>query len=212
MAEDARFVGRGRQPGRQAQGRRCVYLETWHADIEDFLELRDNTGDEARRTHNLNLANWIPDLFMKRVEADGTWSLFDPKIVPHFPDLYGEEFEQAYVQAESRGSTSGRVQARDLYAQMMRTMAQTGNGWMTFKDAANRRKSNQTGEGPRTVVHLSNLCTEIIEVTSEDETAVCNLGSINPRPLRRHRRRHGRRSISKARAQRAASPSASSTA
>ena len=163
--------------GGKRKGACCVYLETWHADIDDFLELRDNTGDEARRTHNLNLANWIPDLFMKRVQADGVWSLFDPKVVPHFPDLYGEEFEAAYIKAEEEGLFMRQVNARDLYAKMMRTMAQTGNGWMTFKDASNR-KSNQTAK-PENVVHLSNLCTEIIEVTSENETAVCNLGSIN---------------------------------
>ena len=163
--------------GGKRKGACCVYLETWHADIEDFLELRDNTGDEARRTHNLNIANWIPDLFMRRVEKDEMWSLFDPKIVPHFPDVYGEEFERAYTEAEAAGLFVRQIKARDLYAKMMRTMAQTGNGWMTFKDAANR-KSNQTAR-PENVVHLSNLCTEIIEVTSENETAVCNLGSIN---------------------------------
>ena len=163
--------------GGKRKGACCVYLETWHADIDDFLELRDNTGDDARRTHNLNLANWIPDLFMKRVQADGQWSLFDPKVVPHFPDLYGEEFEAAYIRAEEEGLFMRQVSARDLYAKMMRAMAQTGNGWMTFKDASNR-KSNQTGR-PENVVHLSNLCTEIIEVTNEKETAVCNLGSIN---------------------------------
>jgi len=163
--------------GGKRKGAACVYLETWHADIEDFLELRDNTGDDARRTHNLNLANWIPDLFMRRVEADELWSLFDPKIVPHFPDLYGEEFEAAYSRAEAEGLFVRQIKARDLYAKMMRTMAQTGNGWMTFKDASNR-KSNQTAK-PGNVVHLSNLCTEIIEVTSNEETAVCNLGSIN---------------------------------
>ena len=163
--------------GGKRKGACCVYLETWHADIEDFLELRDNTGDDARRTHNLNIANWIPDIFMRRVEADGPWSLFDPKIVPHFPDLYGDQFEEAYIEAEEAGKYTKQVKARDLYAKMMRTMAQTGNGWMTFKDAANR-KSNQTAR-PENVVHLSNLCTEIIEVTSDKETAVCNLGSIN---------------------------------
>src|SRR4029078_5983250 len=155
----------------------CVYLESWHADIEDFLELRDNTGDAARRTYNLNIANWISDLFMKRVQDDGMWSLFDPKAVPHFPDLYGEEFETAYIAAEESGQYMKQVKARDLYARMMRTLAQTGNGWMTFKDASNR-KSNQTAK-PENVVHLSNLCTEIIEVTSTGETAVCNLGSLN---------------------------------
>lgn len=163
--------------GGKRKGACCVYLETWHADIEDFLELRENTGDEARRTHNLNIANWVSDLFMKRVQADEMWSLFDPKAVPHFPDLYGEEFENAYTEAEAAGQYMRQVKARDLYARMMRCIAQTGNGWMTFKDASNR-KSNQTGK-PENVVHLSNLCTEIIEVTSEGETAVCNLGSIN---------------------------------
>lgn len=163
--------------GGKRKGAACVYLETWHADIEEFLELRENTGDEARRTHNLNIANWIPDLFMKRVQADELWSLFDPKEVPQFPDLYGEEFERAYAEAEAEGKFFRQVKARDLYAKMMRTMAQTGNGWMTFKDASNR-KSNQTAL-PQNVVHLSNLCTEIIEVTNDGETAVCNLGSIN---------------------------------
>ena len=163
--------------GGKRKGACCVYLETWHADIDDFLELRDNTGDDASRTHNLNLANWRPDLFMKRVQADGGWSLFDPKVVPHFPDLYGDEFEAAYIKAEEEGLFMRQLNARDLYAKMMRTMAQTGNGWMTFKDASNR-KSNQTAR-PENVVHLSNLCTEIIEVTSDSETAVCNLGSIN---------------------------------
>ncbi|MFQ3640255.1 MAG: ribonucleoside-diphosphate reductase subunit alpha, partial [Chloracidobacterium sp.] len=163
--------------GGKRKGACCVYLEPWHADIEDFLELRDNTGDEARRTYNLNLANWIPDLFMRRVEEDGPWSLFDPKVVPHFPDLYGAEFEQAYVAAEEAKLYTRQVRARDLYQRMMRTLAQTGNGWMTFKDASNR-KCNQTAQ-PGRAVHLSNLCTEIIEVTSAAETAVCNLGSLN---------------------------------
>jgi len=163
--------------GGRRKGACCVYLETWHADIEDFLELRDNTGDEARRTHNLNLANWVPDLFMQRVEADALWSLFDPKSVPHFTDLYGRAFEQAYLEAEEKQLFMRQVKARELYSRMMRTLAQTGNGWMTFKDASNE-KCNQTGFEGRTV-HLSNLCTEIIEVTNSDETAVCNLGSIN---------------------------------
>ena len=163
--------------GGRRKGACCVYLETWHADILDFIELRDNTGDEARRTHNLNLANWIPDVFMKRVELGGHWSLFDPKKVPHFPDLYGEAFEQAYEEAEDKKLYEAQVPARDLYQKMMRALAQTGNGWMTFKDACNL-KCNQTGE-PGIVVHSSNLCTEIVEVTSQGETAVCNLGSIN---------------------------------
>jgi ribonucleoside-diphosphate reductase alpha chain len=163
--------------GGKRKGACCVYLESWHADIEDFLELRENTGDEARRTHNLNLANWISDLFMKRVQADEVWSLFDPKAVPHFCDLYGEEFERAYIEAEDQQLYMRQIKARDLYSRMMRSLAQTGNGWMTFKDASNQ-KSNQTGRREN-VIHLSNLCTEILEVTSDEETAVCNLGSIN---------------------------------
>ena len=163
--------------GGKRKGAACVYLEPWHADVEEFLELRDNTGDEARRTHNLNLANWIPDLFMRRVEADGEWSLFDPKAVPQFTDLFGKAFDVAYEQAEASGRAVKTVRARDLYGKMMRTLAQTGNGWMTFKDKCNRA-SNQTAR-PGNVIHLSNLCTEILEVTSGDETAVCNLGSIN---------------------------------
>lgn len=167
--------------GGKRKGAACVYLETWHADIEEFLELRDNTGDEAKRTHNLNLANWVPDLFMKRVETDSMWSLFDPRQVPHFVDTYGPEFEKAYIEAEEQKLYMKQVKARDLYSRMMKTLAQTGNGWMTFKDASNM-KSNQTGL-PQNVIHLSNLCTEILEVTSNKETAVCNLGSVN---LARH--------------------------
>ena len=163
--------------GGRRKGACAVYLETWHADVEAFLELRDNTGDEQRRTHNLNLANWVPDLFMKRVEADQTWSLFDPKDVPGLVDTWGEEFERVYEEAERDGRFRKQVRARDLYAKMMRTLAQTGNGWMTFKDACNAR-SNQTVT-PGHVIHSSNLCTEITEVTSAGETAVCNLGSIN---------------------------------
>ena len=163
--------------GGKRKGAACVYLEPWHADIEPFLELRDNTGDDASRTHNLNIANWIPDLFMRRVEANADWSLFDPKRVPALPDLWGEAFDRAYEAAEAAGLAAKTIKARDLYARMMRTLAQTGNGWMTFKDASNRA-CNQTAVAGRTV-HLSNLCTEIIEVTSADEAAVCNLGSIN---------------------------------
>lgn len=159
------------------KGACCVYLEPWHADIEQFLELRDNTGDENQRTYNLNLANWIPDIFMQRVERNQDWSLFDPKVVPHFPDLYGEDFELAYVRAEREGLAKKTIPARDLYSRMMKTLAQTGNGWMTFKDHSNK-KANQTFL-KENVIHLSNLCTEILEVTSDRETAVCNLGSIN---------------------------------
>lgn len=195
--------------GGRRKGAACVYLESWHADIEEFLELKDNTGDESRRTHNLNLANWVPNLFMERVEKDWQWSLFDPKKVPHLIDLYGEEFERAYLAAEEKGLYEKQVSAQGLYRRMMRTLAQTGNGWMTFKDASNL-KSNQTGGGgiasgaeagaaaaetgttangstssksdspdPAKVIHLSNLCTEILEVTNSEETAVCNLGSVN---------------------------------
>ena len=163
--------------GGKRKGAACVYLEPWHADVEEFLELRDNTGDEARRTHNLNLANWIPDLFMKRVEADADWSLFDPRVVPEFTDLFGDDFEHAYEQAELQGKATKSIKARERYSRMMRTLAQTGNGWMTFKDKCNRA-SNQTAKAGN-VIHLSNLCTEILEVTSAGETAVCNLGSIN---------------------------------
>ena len=167
--------------GGKRKGACCVYLEPWHADIEQFLELRENTGDLARRAYNLNLANWIPDLFMHRVEQDSVWSLFDPKVVPHLPDLFGEDFTVAYEKAEGEKLFTRQIKARDLFARMMRSLAETGNGWMTFKDACNL-KCNQTGK-PGNVVHLSNLCTEITEVTSRDETAVCNLGSIN---LARH--------------------------
>lgn len=167
--------------GGKRKGAACVYLESWHADIEEFLELRDNTGDESKRTHNLNLANWVPDLFMKRVKSDEMWSLFDPKDVPEFVDLFGPAFEEAYLKAEEKGLQRKQIKARELYSRMMKTLAQTGNGWMTFKDAANM-KANQTG-APGNVIHLSNLCTEILEVTSDNETAVCNLGSVN---LSRH--------------------------
>ena len=168
--------------GGRRKGAACVYLESWHADVEDFLELRDNTGDHARRTHNLNIANWVPDLFMERVEKDWQWSLFDPKKVPDLTDKFGEDFERAYTAAEEAGLYERQVSARTLYSKMMRTLAQTGNGWMTFKDASNE-KCNQTGalndDGTPRVVHLSNLCTEILEVTDQANTAVCNLGSLN---------------------------------
>lgn len=187
--------------GGRRKGAACVYLEAWHADVEQFLELRDNTGDHSRRTHNINLANWVPDLFMERVEKDWQWSLFDPKEVPELTDTYGEEFRAVYEKAEVDGRYVRQIPARRLYTRMMRTLAETGNGWMTFKDSANA-KCNQTGpsgddsgddgssdgdgddsgEGSNDrgrVVHLSNLCTEIVEVTSQGETAVCNLGSVN---------------------------------
>ncbi|MEU6446829.1 ribonucleoside-diphosphate reductase subunit alpha [Streptomyces sp. NPDC046979] len=163
--------------GGRRKGAAAVYLETWHADIEEFLELRDNTGEDARRTHNLNLAHWIPDEFMRRVDADGPWSLFSPADAPELTDLYGAEFDAAYRAAEAAGLARRTLPARELYGRMMRTLAQTGNGWMTFKDTANRT-ANQTAE-PGNVIHSSNLCTEILEVTDDGETAVCNLGSVN---------------------------------
>lgn len=163
--------------GGRRKGAAAVYLETWHSDIEEFLELRDNTGEDARRTHNLNLAHWIPDEFMRRVNEDALWSLFSPSDVPDLVDLWGDEFDAAYRKAEEAGLAKKTIPARDLYGRMMRTLAQTGNGWMTFKDAANRT-ANQTAE-PGHTVHSSNLCTEILEVTDDGETAVCNLGSVN---------------------------------
>ncbi|MFG2477619.1 ribonucleoside-diphosphate reductase subunit alpha [Streptomyces fagopyri] len=163
--------------GGRRKGAAAVYLETWHSDIEEFLELRDNTGEDARRTHNLNLAHWIPDEFMRRVDSDAPWSLFSPSDVPELVDLWGAEFDAAYRAAEAKGLAKKTIPARDLYGRMMRTLAQTGNGWMTFKDAANRT-ANQTAE-PGHTVHSSNLCTEILEVTDDGETAVCNLGSVN---------------------------------
>lgn len=172
--------------GGRRKGAACVYLEPWHPDIEEFLELRDNTGEDARRTHNLNLANWIPDEFMRRVEADEDWSLIDPDVAPELPDLWGEAFDRRYRELEQDGAVVRTLKARELYGRMMRTLAQTGNGWMTFKDASNRlcnQTTDATGTGLGSpggpVVHLSNLCTEIIEVSSDAETAVCNLGSIN---------------------------------
>ncbi|WP_031520270.1 ribonucleoside-diphosphate reductase subunit alpha [Streptomyces sp. NRRL F-5123] len=163
--------------GGRRKGAAAVYLETWHADVEEFLELRDNTGEDARRTHNLNLAHWVPDEFMRRVEADAQWSLFSPSDVPQLVDLWGDDFDAAYRAAEAAGLAQRTIPARELYGRMMRTLAQTGNGWMTFKDAANRT-ANQTALPGRTV-HSSNLCTEILEVTDDSETAVCNLGSVN---------------------------------
>ena len=167
--------------GGKRKGAACVYLETWHADIEEFLELRDNTGDEARRTHNLNLANWVPDLFMERVEKDWTWSLFDPKKVPHLTDLYGAEFERAYIEAESQELYERQVPARQLYSRMMRTLAadrqRLDDVQGRVQPAVQPDRTQPAGETH--VVHLSNLCTEILEVTSDAETAVCNLGSIN---------------------------------
>ena len=177
--------------GGRRKGAACVYLETWHADIEEFLELRDNTGEDARRTHNLNLANWIPDEFMRRVEADADVVAVRPRPrCPSWSTCGARPSTRPTARPRQEGRCVRTVKARDLYGTMMRTLAQTGNGWMTFKDAANRT-CNQTGDARRHVVHLSNLCTEILEVTSDAETAVCNLGSVNlgraPAPARRHR-------------------------
>lgn len=141
--------------GGKRKGAACVYLESWHPDIMEFLELRDNTGDHESRTHNLNLANWIPDLFMKRVKEDGLWSLFDPKHCT-LTDKYGAEFEEEYLAKEQAKKYTKQIKARDLYARMMTTLAQTGNGWMCFKDSANK-KSNQTAD-PENIIHSSNLC------------------------------------------------------
>lgn len=163
--------------GGKRKGAAAIYLEPWHADIEAFLELRNNTGAEERRAHNLNLALWVPDLFMKRIEADAHWSLFSPSDVPELLRTFGDEFEMWYEKYEAEGKAMKQVSARALYGRMMQTLAETGNGWLCFKDAANKR-SAQTGK-PGNVIHSSNLCTEILEVTSKDETAVCNLGSVN---------------------------------
>lgn len=163
--------------GGKRKGAAAVYLEPWHADIENFLELRNNTGAEERRTHHLNLALWIPDLFMKRVEKDEEWSLFSPNEVPHLLDSFGAEFDKYYAEYEAAGKALKKVHARTLYSRMMQTLAETGNGWICFKDKANLRSAQTAEKG--NVIHSSNLCTEILEVTSGEETAVCNLGSIN---------------------------------
>jgi ribonucleoside-diphosphate reductase alpha chain len=162
------------------RGAACAYLETWHFDIEDFLDLRRNTGDDRRRTHDLNTANWIPDLFLKRVEAGGDWTLFSPDEVADLHHLYGRAFEeryQAYEAAAERGEMRiwKRLPAAQLWRKMLTVLFETGHPWLTFKDACNVR-SPQDHAG---VVHSSNLCTEITLNTSADETAVCNLGSIN---------------------------------
>lgn len=163
--------------GGKRKGAAAVYLEPWHADIESFLDLRNNTGADERRTHNLNLALWVSDLFMKRVEKDEMWSLFSPSDTPNLLSSFGESFETYYLEYEAAGKAVKQVSARQLYARMMQTLAETGNGWMCFKDKANAR-SAQTGSVGN-IIHSSNLCTEILEVTDGEQTAVCNLGSIN---------------------------------
>ncbi len=166
--------------GGKRKGAVCAYLETWHLDIEEFLELRKNTGDERRRCHDMNTAHWIPDLFMKRVAESGPWTLFSPSDVPDLHDKYGREFEAAYAAYEEK-ATRGEIKlckqlpAVQLWRKMLGMLFETGHPWITFKDACNIR-SPQRHAG---VVHNSNLCTEITLNTSETETAVCNLGSVN---------------------------------
>lgn len=166
--------------GGKRKGAMCAYLETWHLDIEDFLELRKNTGDERRRTHDMNTANWIPDLFMKRVMENGPWTLFSPNDVPDLHHLYGQAFEKRYQEYEKMAENGQiklfkKVEAVNLWRRMLGMLFETGHPWITFKDPSNIR-SPQDHVG---VVHSSNLCTEILLNTSADETAVCNLGSIN---------------------------------
>lgn len=166
--------------GGKRKGAMCAYLETWHLDIEDFLELRKNTGDERRRTHDMNTANWVPDLFMKRVIEEQKWTLFNPSETPDLHDLYGAEFEKRYLEYERMADNGKlrqfkRVEATGIWRKMLSMLYETGHPWITFKDPSNIR-SPQSHTG---VIHSSNLCTEILLNTSEDETAVCNLGSIN---------------------------------
>jgi ribonucleoside-diphosphate reductase alpha chain len=166
--------------GGKRKGAVCTYLETWHLDIEEFLELRKNTGDDRRRTHDMNTANWVPDLFMRRVMEKGQWTLFSPSDVPDLHDLYGADFEKAYTAYEAKAAggeitPSKQVAASDLWRKMLSMLFETGHPWITFKDPCNIR-SPQQHVG---VVHSSNLCTEITLNTSDEETAVCNLGSVN---------------------------------
>ncbi|MCD2167356.1 ribonucleoside-diphosphate reductase subunit alpha [Comamonas koreensis] len=170
--------------GGKRKGAVCAYLETWHLDIEEFLELRKNTGDDRRRTHDMNTANWIPDLFMQRVMEKGTWTLFSPSDVPDLHDRFGQDFERAYTAYEAKAATgelalSKTLPAVDLWRKMLSMLFETGHPWITFKDACNLRSPQQHAG----VVHSSNLCTEITLNTSDTETAVCNLGSVN---LARH--------------------------
>jgi ribonucleoside-diphosphate reductase alpha chain len=166
--------------GGKRKGAVCAYLETWHIDVEEFLDLRKNTGDERRRTHDMNTANWIPDLFMKRVAEEMDWTLFSPEEVPDLPDLYGQAFEKAYVGYEEKASRGEialfkTVPALDLWRKMLSMLFETGHPWITFKDPCNIRYTNQHVGS----VHSSNLCTEITLHTNDNEIAVCNLGSIN---------------------------------
>lgn len=166
--------------GGKRKGAVCAYLETWHLDIEEFLEMRKNTGDDRRRTHDMNTANWVPDLFMQRVMKEGTWTLFSPSDVPDLHDLYGQAFEKRYVEYEEKVANGEMrlfktVRATDLWRKMLSMLFETGHPWITFKDACNIR-SPQQHVG---VVHSSNLCTEITLNTNAHEIAVCNLGSVN---------------------------------
>ena len=166
--------------GGKRKGAMCAYLETWHIDIEEFLDLRKNTGDDRRRTHDMNTANWIPDLFMKRVAADEDWTLFSPNEVPDLHELCGQKFEKAYLAYEEK-ARNGEIQvfktikATVLWRKMLSMLFETGHPWITFKDPSNLRYSNQHVG----VVHSSNLCTEIMLHTNDNEIAVCNLGSVN---------------------------------
>lgn len=166
--------------GGKRKGAVCAYLETWHLDIEEFLELRKNTGDDRRRTHDMNTANWIPDLFMRRVMEKGSWTLFSPSDTPDLHDKFGIEFEKAYTAYEARAERgeikpARKLQAIDMWRKMLSMLFETGHPWITFKDACNVRSPQQHAG----VVHSSNLCTEITLNTSDTETAVCNLGSVN---------------------------------
>lgn len=166
--------------GGKRKGAVCTYLETWHADIEEFLELRKNTGDDRRRTHDMNTANWIPDLFMKRVHEGGNWTLFSPSEVPDLHDKYGKAFEEAYIRYEEKAArgefkVAKTLSALSLWRKMLSMLFETGHPWITFKDPCNIRNPQQHVG----VVHSSNLCTEITLNTNEQEIAVCNLGSIN---------------------------------
>ena len=166
--------------GGKRKGAMCAYLETWHLDIEEFLELRKNTGDERRRTHDMNTANWVPDLFMKRVEQDKNWTLFSPGETPELHDLVGKAFEQKYEEYERKAASgemdqSKSMPAKELWRKMLTMLFETGHPWITFKDACNLRSPQQHAG----VIHSSNLCTEITLNTSADEIAVCNLGSVN---------------------------------
>ncbi|HOP23240.1 MAG TPA: ribonucleoside-diphosphate reductase subunit alpha [Gammaproteobacteria bacterium] len=166
--------------GGKRKGAMCAYLESWHIDIEEFLDLRKNTGDDRRRTHDMNTANWIPDLFMERVAEEKSWTLFSPEEVPELHDLYGQKFREKYEEYEQKAQAGGItnfrvIQAKDLWRKMLGMLFETGHPWLTFKDPCNIRSPQQH----MGVVHSSNLCTEITLNTSDDEIAVCNLGSVN---------------------------------